>query len=111
MGHRGRISAGNRLRLAVRARGPTWLSAERKVLLGAHLAHISTGNGGNGGVGSGIQKGLFCRYLLPFHALRNPLVPTLNRLDKAEVTGSSPVSPIAKRPVFTGRFAVSRAPW
>jgi hypothetical protein len=57
-------------------------AGESKLLLGAHLAHISTGNGGKGGVGSGLQKGLFCRYLLPFHALRNPLVPTLNRLDK-----------------------------
>jgi hypothetical protein len=58
-------------------------------MLGAHLAHISTGNGGKAGVGAGIQKGLFCRCFLPFHALRYPLIPTLNRLDKAGLVMSS----------------------
>jgi hypothetical protein len=75
------------------ARSPT---ASHTALLGAHLAHISTGNAGKARVGAEIQKGLFCRCFLPFRALRYPLIPTLNRLDKAEVTGSSPVSPIIK---------------
>jgi hypothetical protein len=45
-----------------------------------------------------MQKCLFSRLFLPFRALRDPPVPTLNRLDKAEVTGSSPVSPIVGNP-------------
>src|ERR1019366_8608012 len=78
---------------AVLPEAPT---ASHTALLGAHLAHISTGNAGKARVGAGIQKGLFCRCFLPFRALRYPLIPTLNRLDKAEVTGSSPVSPIVR---------------
>jgi len=91
---------------AVLPEAPT---ASHTALLGAHLAHISTGNAGKARVGAGIQKGLFCRCFLPFRALRYPLIPTLNRLDKAEVTGSSPVSPIAgrvqTRPAITGNSA------
>jgi hypothetical protein len=75
------------------ARQPTSPHGLNTALLGAHLAHISTGNGGKARVGAGIQKSLFCTCFLPFHALRYPLIPILNRLDKAEVTGSSPVSP------------------
>ena len=75
--------------------------------VGAHLAHISTGNGGKGGVGRGSQKGHFLKRLLPFRALRHPAVPTLDRLDKAEVTGSSPVSPIREKARKSGPFLVS----
>ena len=95
---------------AVLPEAPT---ASHRALLGAHLAHISTGNAGKARVGAGIQKGLFCRCFLPFRALRYPLIPTLNRLDKAEVTGSSPVSPmtvvcmrIDESPMREGRGSV-----
>jgi hypothetical protein len=44
--------------------------------------------------------------LIPFRPFPGRLAQLgERRLDKAEVTGSSPVSPIAQRPVFTGRFA------
>jgi hypothetical protein len=98
------------LRTSLLARQPTSPHGLNTAMLGAHLAHISTGKGGKAGVGAGIQKGLFCRCFLPFHALRYPLIPTLNRLDKAEVTGSSPVSPIPKCPRKCGVFRSEGGP-
>src|SRR5271155_1423675 len=77
-----------------------------KTRLGAQLAHTSTGNDGKCGVGVENQKSLLYRQFLPFHAHRNPRVPTMFGLDKAEVTGSSPVSPMPQTPHFYGAFGV-----
>ena len=49
---------------------------------------------GRAGVAAGRQKRRFPKRFLPFRAPRCRGVPAPGRLDKAEVTGSSPVSPI-----------------
>jgi hypothetical protein len=90
------------LRLSDGAISPRSLSDHRGrtsvAQLGEHLANISTGNARNDRVGMGTHQARFSRRLLPFRAHRYPAVPALFSLDKAEVIGSSPISPTSQKP-------------
>jgi hypothetical protein len=82
-------------------------SPTRHGVLGEHLANTSVGNSGIAWVTAGNRISHICRAFVPIRALRYRAVSALFRLDKAEVTGSSPVSPIAQKPCKSHGFCVS----
>ena len=90
---------------AVRRRaGRGGASGAGVIRVGEHLANTSMGNCRNRWIGEGSRTVLICRHFTPFRAHRYPAISALFRLDKAEVTGSSPVSPITKKTLQISAF-------
>ena len=84
---------------------PTWFSAARAAGTGfAHLSHTMSGSRGSQHARPVAVDPWICSRFMPCGTPAFRLLTTRFRLDKAEVTGSSPVSPT---PVVTGDSATS----